>query len=42
MASWKGVKEVVEVGHPEGWVRVLDFAKKRDWFGMGYQPSLAE
>lgn len=42
MASWKGVKAIVETKHPKGWSKIIKLLEKRDWFGLGYQPSLTK
>lgn len=40
MSSLKDAKAVVEVGHPEGWGRVLNLPPKFDKFGLGFRPAM--
>lgn len=37
ISYWKEAKTMVEVGHPEGWGRVLEVPAKKDQYGLGYQ-----
>jgi hypothetical protein len=41
-SSWKAMKEALEEGIPEGWGKLLNIIKKKDRFGVGYQPSTRE
>lgn len=42
MAYWKVAGAIVEAINTEGWGKILEIPKKRDQFGLGYQPSLGE
>ena len=37
MISWKDAKTIIQVGHPTGWGRVLDFPVNKDRFGLGFR-----
>lgn len=38
ISSWKKIKAAIEVRSPEGWGKVIDVAKKKGRFGLGFQP----
>ncbi|XP_050920068.1 uncharacterized protein LOC127137672 [Lathyrus oleraceus] len=42
MASWQGAKAVIENGNAQGRGKVIEVRKKRDKFGLGYEPSSVE
>lgn len=39
MAFWQGAKVVIEIGNTQGWSKLIEVRKKRDKFGLGYEPS---